>query len=230
MKKIISVCFFAALSYAGFAQQQVAVSTTADPIVNSSSMDQYDFTVQQYYDRLDAERFGGYKLTDQQREQIKAMDNEYYNNLSSLNNNKDLPADQLRAKRYAMRNERRQRYLDMLSETDQQSYLSYLNDWNNNYVSMYDLKTSLNLTDDQYNKLNELNNSYITREVAIINNKNLNDADRTKQMNALSKERYSTYKALLSADQVTKFEHKNNGTWKIKTKSGSETRKIKTKG
>jgi hypothetical protein len=187
------------------------------------------YTVDQYYDRMDANTVNSYKLTDQQRAQMQTINTDYDARVKSAYNDKTMTSNQMRYNWQTMRDARRRAYLNTLSPADRTSYQAYINDWNNYNVDMDEMKVNLALTDAQYAKLNELNNSYRQKEMTIINTQGLSDDEKNKQLRTVYDDRAGIYKSILSADQITKLQHKDNGTWKIKTQTGDQKTKIKTK-
>ena len=95
-------------------------------------------------------------------------------------------------------------------------------------MSINKMRSELNLTDDQFSKLTALENSYKEKKVAIKADASLTQEQRNEKIRSLLSERRSTYKTLLNADQITKFEIKKNGEVKIKTKKDNDKTKIKT--
>jgi len=216
-----------------------AVKTSTDINVNQSAVNQSankpttanksnDYIIQQYYDRMDADRIGTYKLTEQQMSQYKTINEDYDRNIGTLNEAPGTLQDDLDLKRSSFRDERRKKYMELLSPADRESYKSYIDESNNNYIRWNERRTDLNLTEEQYKKLNDLNSSYTEKEVMTINNKDLTDEDRNKQLRAMREERTGSYKSILSPDQATKLKIDGN-KMKIKDKNKDETKKEETK-
>ncbi len=260
MKAILTGIFATTFTVAVSAQVQPATKTdqtmqTQVGNVNSTSqsaMDDYSWDPEYTQHMSDYERglnndygllMGQMSLTEDQKNQLKKISDNSKMQMMEMYRNTELTSDQIRQQHMALMAERKRQITALLNADQRKQYdtwymnnpnkmgdMSWRTEWVNDNMSVEKMKTHLSLTEDQYAKLQKLDANYTEKRLSIINNNTLTADQRKEQMKALQQDKKTTYRALLNADQISKFKVERDGDVKIKTKEGGETKKIKTKG
>lgn len=208
-----------------------------DPVY-TSHMSQYERSMNDDYGLL----MGQTNLSDDQKDQLKKISDNARTRMMEIYSNPDLTNEQVREKHISIMTERRNQVNAILTADQRKQYetwynthpyngddMSWRNQWANDNMSVNRMRSQLNLTDIQYKRLSELNEGYNQKKMAIMNDATISKEERLSRIKALHEEKRATFKTLLNADQVTKFEMKDNGKIKIKTVENGESKKMKSK-
>ncbi len=258
MKAIITGIFANTFALAATAQVQVTPTTErsmqTQVVQNSTTradMDDYSWDPVYVQNMNDNERdlnndygllMGQMSLTEEQKNQLKKISDNSRMQMRDMYRNTELTNDQVKEKYMSLLSDRRKQISAVLTADQRKQYdawfasnpgrmtdMNWRIEWVNDNMSIEKMRTQLSLTEDQYIKLQKLDANYTERRAAILNNNSLTTDQRKEQMNDLQLEKRTTYRALLNADQIAKFKVQSDGDVKIKTKEGTDTKKIKTK-
>ena len=208
-----------------------------DPVY-SQHISQYERAMNNDYGLL----MGQMNITDEQKDQLKKISDNAKMRMVEVYSNPDLTNDQVREQHIAIMSDRKNQIYAVLTSDQREQYaswygthpynwedMSWRSQWANDNMSLDNMRTRLNLTDNQYKRLTELNASFKQKKIAIMNDESISKEERYSRIKALHDEKQATFRTLLNADQVKKFEMKDNGKVKIKTVENGESKKIKTK-
>lgn len=168
---------------------------------------------------------GGMKnlnLTEEQKTQFKAMNEDFRKQATALRNDKSLSADDLKSKTAALRKDHFSKMQSMLT-AEQKSQLAAQRKegatkgqarWSgkkgtgmrgNHGKGMEQMKAKLGLTDDQAAKLQANRKDFHSKVQAIRSNTALTDDQKKEQVKALAKDQHESMKSILTAEQMNKM-------------------------
>lgn len=242
-----------------FAIAAFTVSASAQTQDNSDGQRRWDRdNVGQHQGRGDRGMRGmeNLNLTDAQKQQIKSINEDFRTKMQALNQNGNITVNDSRAQRQQLMQDRKNKISAILTPEQKTKFEQMIanrgefggrndrqdGDRSDRMGSMggermrggegriEELKTQLNLTDDQVAKIKAGSESFRQRAQAIRENQSLTDDQRKQQMETLRKEREANLKSYLTADQIAKFDQLrgNNGDWKNKTKGDGWKEKRKS--
>ena len=208
-----------------------------DPVY-TQHMSQYERSMNDDYGIL----MGQMSLTEDQKNQLKKISDNSKMRMMEIYGNPDLTNDVVHSQYTTVMSERRNQINAILTADQRQQYekwytshpyqwddMSWRNQWANDNMSIEMMRNRVGLNDEQYKRFSELNESYKQKQMAIMNDASISTEERHARIKALHDEKRATFKTLLNADQVTKFEMKDNGKIKIKTVENGDTKKMKSK-
>lgn len=222
MKKIATgILIFSSLLYSAQAQEKANAGTRKGNPAYKSTLDKLN-------------------LNASQKEQVQAINEEFREKMQAIIRNEALSAEQRRTQRETLTEEKNKKILNILTPAQQKIFLddernsSRNGGWDRSggdNQRLEELKVSLELTDEQVQKIKASNQGYQQKQRAIYDNTALSADDKEKQLEALRNERNLAIKTHLNPSQATKFDALNGkGEWKEKTKINGVKQKIKIKG
>ena len=155
------------------------------------------------------------KLTDAQKQQVKALNDDYRKKLSKLEINDNITLKDYRAEKAKLMKERKARYQDILTP-EQKSEIAQAKKQRSEKMEMMaqkrmeKLKTALNLTDDQVAKIQEQHKSSMEKAKAIRENALLSEEQKREQLMSIRKVSHDNMDKILTADQLKKKEEMRN--------------------
>ena len=155
------------------------------------------------------------KLTDAQKQQVKALNDDYRKKLSKLEINDNITLKDYRAEKAKLMKERKARYQDILTP-EQKSEIAQAKKQRSEKMEMMaqkrmeKLKTALNLTDDQVAKIQEQHKSSMEKAKAIRENALLSEEQEREQLMSIRKVSHDNMDKILTADQLKKKEEMRN--------------------
>ncbi|CAN5263657.1 hypothetical protein BH09BAC2_BH09BAC2_01020 [soil metagenome] len=210
--------------------------------VNAQSNNQQQNQGQSGYHKGHGKMDGGMgdlNLSDAQKQQIKAINEDFKNKMKALKNNNS-GADNS-SQRLALIQERKSKISAVLTaeqrvKFEQKGDRGFMEDHGNCGGKMEEL----NLTEDQKARIKASNESFKPRMETIRNNQSLTEQQKGEQLQALQAERQMTIRSILTAEQAAKFDQMHpqgdfkgkmkghDGKQKIKAGKGKNKNKIKT--
>jgi Spy/CpxP family protein refolding chaperone len=155
------------------------------------------------------------KLTDTQKQQVKALNDDYRKKLIDLEKNDNITLKNYRAEKATLMKERKARYQDILTP-EQKSEIAQAKKQRSEKMQMMaqkrmeKMKTTLNLTDDQVAKIQEQQKSSMEKAKEIRENTSLSEEQKREQMMELRKAGHDNMNNILTADQLKKMEEMRN--------------------
>lgn len=155
------------------------------------------------------------KLTDAQKQQVKALNDDYREKLSNLEKNDNITLKNYRDEKANLIKERKAKYQDILTP-EQKSEIAQAKKQRREKMKMMaqkrmeKMKTDLNLTDDQVAKIQEQQKSSMEKAKAIRENTSLSEEQKSEQLMNLRKAGHDNMNKILTADQLKKMEEMRN--------------------
>ena len=164
-------------------------------------------------------------LTDAQKKEVAANRSEYKSKMQALKQDQNISAKEMTEKKAALHNEQKEKMERMLTP-EQKNKMAEAKQKNEaeaqqrSEKKLAQMKSKLSLSDDQYKKLKEQQESNQAQMKAIRDNQSLDAATKKQQMTALKNNAKEQRKNVLTTDQLKKMEeNKNNKKAKDSKKS-----------
>ena len=174
------------------------------------------------------EAFKDANLTDAQKQQLKAINEDHRNKMQELQKNENISVKEMRSRRDAI-NKEHKAAIDNLLTAEQKNKLKEgkgksKGKREHKKGDIGKMKTKLNLSDDQSAKIKALNEDY-KNKMKNLKNESGDKAKNKEQFIALRKQHTEELKAILTQEQFAKMQamHKQRGEGKHKE------RRMKTK-
>ena len=150
-------------------------------------------------------------FTDEQKQQLKSVNEDFKNKMQELNSDKNISAEELKEKRQALGKEKMEKVQALLTPEQKAQMQQFKKEGNgkgrmNGAKRMEKMKSTLNLSDDQLAKMKAQKEEFKLKEEAISNNTSLTTEQKTEQFKLLRDERKNSFKSFLTPDQIKKLE------------------------
>ncbi len=158
-------------------------------------------------------------LTDAQKQQAKAMHQDYANQMKQLKGDGSMSVNDYNAKKAALQNEQKAKFESLLTQ-DQKNKMQQLKKDRvakgemTGQKRMDKMKSSLNLTDAQVSQLKSQHDNFKTQAEAIKENTTLSQDEKKQQFMELKKKNVESEKSILTAEQLQKKEQLRNSRMK----------------
>ena len=159
-------------------------------------------------------------LSKDQEKQMKSINMDFKNRMKELKNS-NLSESDLRVKKEALQQERKQKMMTILTSEQKKKFSEFKKEEHKENrmergQSMEKMKENLSLSDDQVKKLNEQRDVFKSKEERIENNQALSADQKQAQLKALREEKRNDLKNILTPDQEKKMEQmKHNRVAKV---------------
>jgi len=148
-------------------------------------------------------------LSDAQKQQVKAMNEDYKNKIKDLEKNDNITLKDYRSQKANLEKERKAKFQDILT-VDQKNQIARDKKDRTERMKMMSqkrmdkMKTDLNLTDDQVAKIQDERKNMMDHAKAIKENSSLSDEQKKEQFMNLRKTSHDNMNKILTADQLKK--------------------------
>jgi Spy/CpxP family protein refolding chaperone len=154
-------------------------------------------------------------LTDAQKQQAKALNEDYRNKVRVLEKDDNITLKDYRSQKAKLEQERKAKFQDLLTAEQKDKIAQAKKERNERMQMMAQkrldrMKTVLSLTDDQVAKLQEQIKSSMDQMQAIRENSSLSSDEKREQMMDLRKRSHESLHSILTADQLKKMEEIRN--------------------
>ena len=163
-------------------------------------------------------------LTDAQKQQAKALNEDYNTKVKNLEKDENITLKDYRAKKASLEQERKSKFQALLTP-EQKDKIAQDRKARSEKMKMMaqkrldKMKTDLNLTDDQVAKIQEERKSSMDQMKAIRENSSLSEDQKREQLMDLHKSMHDSMNKILTADQIKKRDEMRNNRmseWKNK--------------
>ncbi|MDQ2864051.1 MAG: hypothetical protein M3R50_10490 [Bacteroidota bacterium] len=158
-------------------------------------------------------------LSDAQKQQVKAMNEDYRNKVKNLEKDDNITLKDYRSQKANLEKDRKAKFQGMLT-TDQKNQIAQAKKDRSEKMKMMaqkrmdKMKTDLSLTDDQVAKIQVQRKSMIDQAKAIRENTSLSGEQKKEQFMDLRKTSHDNMTKILTADQVKKRDELRNSRMK----------------
>jgi Spy/CpxP family protein refolding chaperone len=151
------------------------------------------------------------KLTDEQKKQIKSINSDFKNQMQELNKDKNITSEELKEKKHALAKDRMERIQALLTPEQKLQMEEFKKEGKGKWKMdsgkrMEKLKSTLNLSDEQIEKMKAQKEIFKSKEETIKNNKSLTTDQKNEQLKSLRDEKKNSFKNLLTPEQIKKLE------------------------
>lgn len=150
-------------------------------------------------------------LTDAQKQQLKAMHEDYRNKLSALEKNDNITLKEYHKKQAALEQDRKAKFESILT-ADQKNKIAMAKQQRSERMKMLSekrlnkMKADLNLSDDQVAKIKDQHDNMMMQAKSIKENTSLTDTQKKEQLMQLRKTSKESMNNILTTDQLKKKE------------------------
>ncbi|UAY51593.1 hypothetical protein [Ferruginibacter albus] len=150
-------------------------------------------------------------LTEDQKQQLKANNEEYKKQLQKLNKNESITVKEFRDKKEALRKQQKEKFMALLTP-EQKTKLEQLKQQQKQQREMAaakrmeKMKTNLGLSDQQVAQLKQQHQNFKSKIQSIKENDKLSRTEKREQLEALKNENKDSFKKILTPDQLNKME------------------------
>jgi Spy/CpxP family protein refolding chaperone len=154
-------------------------------------------------------------LSDAQKQQVKALNEDYKSKLNNLQKNDNITLKDYRLQKASFDNERKAKFADMLT-AEQKNKIAKAKIERQEKMKMISqkriekMKTDLNLTDDQVAKIQDQKSEMRSQAQSIRENNSLTHEQKKEQFMMLKKTHEENVNKILTADQLRKREELRN--------------------
>ena len=154
-------------------------------------------------------------LTGAQKEQARALNTEYKNQLKELEKNDAITLKDYRAKKASLEQQRKSKFENILTPEQKDKLAKAKKESSEKRAAMAEkrlekMKADLNLSDEQVAKIKEQQEQSMARAKAIRENPSLTDEQKKEEFMNLAKSRKESMNSILTTDQVKKKEEMRN--------------------
>jgi len=151
------------------------------------------------------------KLTDDQKQQMKSINDDFKNRMQELNKNGNITAQELKEQKHALAKERMEKVQALLTPEQKLQMQEFRKEGKNKRKMdsgkrMEKIKNTLNLSDEQVEKMKAQRFEFKSKEEAIRNNKSLTADEKNDQLKSLRNEKKNSFKSFLTPEQIKKLE------------------------
>ena len=163
-------------------------------------------------------------LTDAQKQQAKALNEDYNTKVKNLEKDENITLKDYRAKKASLEQERKSKFQALLTP-EQKDKIAKAREARSEKMKMMSqkrmdkMKTDLNLTDDQVAKIQEQRKTSMEKMKAIRENSSLSEDQKREELMDLHKSMHDSMNKILTADQIKKRDEMRNNRmndWKNK--------------
>lgn len=150
-------------------------------------------------------------LTDEQRQQMKSINSDFKNQMQELNKDKNITSEELKEKKHALAKDRMERIQALLTPEQKLQMKEFKKEGKGKWKMdsgqrMEKLKSTLNLSDEQIEKMKAQKEIFKSKEETIKNNESLTTDQKNEQLKSLRDEKKNSFKNLLTPEQIKKLE------------------------
>lgn len=160
----------------------------------------------------DETNFDKLNLTDEQKTQIKTIDQNFKQQMKYLHKQGNLTVDEQKQKRQELANEHREKIVAVLTLEQRNRAETLRKDFRGDRDGARgrfdELTKDLNLTQEQSAKLESINSTFKTNLHNVRQNNTLSDDQKKEQMRSLMKQHRSAVEALLTNDQKEQLKNR----------------------
>lgn len=158
-------------------------------------------------------------LTDAQKQQAKALNEEYRNKIRNLEKDENITLKDYRAQKASLEKERKAKFQDILTAEQKEKLVADRKKMSEKREAMSQkrmekMKTELSLTDDQVSKIQDQRKSMMDQAKVIRENSSLSEEQKKEQLIDLRKTGHENMSKILTADQLKKREEMRNSRMK----------------
>lgn len=158
-------------------------------------------------------------LTDAQKQQAKALKEEYRTKVQNLEKDQNITLKDYRAQKASLEKERKAKFQDILTADQKNQIAAYKKRMSEKKEMMAQkrmekMKTNLSLTDAQVAKMQGQRKSVKDQSKAIRDNASLTDEQKKEQLMNLRKTSHDNMDKILTADQIKKRDELRNNRMK----------------
>lgn len=162
-------------------------------------------------------------LSEDQKTRMKTANETFAQQMKALNQNENITVKEQKERRQAIVSQH-QTQIDAILTTEQKSKMQELkgsfrpgrNDKGMVRGDRMDRFKSLNLTDEQQNRMKTINEDFKTRIQSVQNNSSLTDVQKKEQLKSLHEQHANDIKSLLTPEQKEKFKESGKNRRGIK--------------
>lgn len=174
-------------------------------------------------------------LTDAQKNQLKAENESFRQKMTALRGNKTITVGDAEAQRKSLMDAHKANIDNILTAEQKAQLESRKAAAKQDMAKMHEnrlqeMKTKLNLTDDQYNRMKALQESNKAKMESLHNNTALTADQKMEQMKTMRADQKTQLEAILTAEQVAKMKELRHDKMKagdMKMKNKGDKKKIK---
>ena len=157
------------------------------------------------------EMAGKLNFTDEQKQQLKSINEDFKNKMQALNNDKNITAEELKEKRHALGKEKMEKMQALMTPEQKEQMQQFRKEGKEKgkmggAKGMEKFKSTLNLSDEQVAKMKAQKEVFKSKEEAIKNNESLTADQKNEQLKLLRDERKDSFKSFLTPEQIKKLE------------------------
>ena len=150
-------------------------------------------------------------LSSAQKEQMKANQESYKKQLQELNKKEDITVKEARDRKEALHKEQKEKMMNLLTADQKKKLVQIKKDREARHETeaakrLDKMKTNLNLSDEQVNKINAATQTTHTQLRTIKENDQLSRIQKKEQLLALKEQNKNSLKTILTPEQFNKFE------------------------
>ena len=204
MKNIfLSLITIITISFSAKAQEDNASKT--DSVIGQKKEfrhEHHSFDQQNMADKL--------HFTDEQKIQFESINSDFKSSMEELKN-QNLTEKELKEKRQELVKERMEKVQAMLTPEQKTQMQEFRKEGKgrsgmNHGNRMEKIKSSLNLTDEQVEKMKAEREAFKSKEEAIKNDQSLTADQKNEQLKSLRESKMNSFKSILTPDQLKKLE------------------------
>lgn len=150
-------------------------------------------------------------LSDAQKQQAQSMNTDFKNRMQSLKKNDNMTMKDFKSQREALLSERKSKMQSILTPEQKTKLEKGKKNMMAKHSAMHEkkmaeMKTKLNLTNEQVAKMNSQRNAFKSKAAAIKNDQSLTQEQKKDQFMTLRKEQKENFKNILTEAQQKKLE------------------------
>ncbi|MEO8861075.1 MAG: hypothetical protein ABI358_06600 [Ginsengibacter sp.] len=210
MKKyLLALSAFTVMAFAANAQEK------SNPNESSDQQQKVHMNHDKHGDRMSMHHRGGMmhhiNLTDAQNQQAKELQADYMNKVKDLEKDQNITLKDYRAKKAILEQERRSKFQALLTPEQKDKIAQGRKEMHEKREMMGQkrmdkMKSDLNLTDAQVEKIKEQKKSSMEKMKEIRENSSLSQEQKKEKFMDLRKSSHESMSSILTADQIKKWD------------------------
>lgn len=154
------------------------------------------------------------QLTDEQKAKAKTINEEYRAKIKALKSNNNLTMGEYKKQEATLQQERREKLNALLTPEQKEKIKD--NREEKQEKKLEKMKSTLNLSDDQVNKIKDIHSKYAAKVKAIRDDNSLTPDQKKQQLKTINDDRKKEVDGVLTPDQVKKRDELIKGRKKHK--------------